>query len=135
MFYISKGNIVKWCIIVLCVVIAVILISQHKIFPWRVEKISAPGGTLSAEDAEKFIWLFNLAQYKGRGTGEGGTPDIQVYVYYKDGSYLIISEFGGKGKNFEVSLRNADGKHTGVWYYVNSEALEQFVLELIDEAN
>lgn len=29
MFYISKGNIVKWCIIVLCVVIAVLWLSDH----------------------------------------------------------------------------------------------------------
>ena len=86
----------------------------------------------SAEDAETFIELFNMAEYAGRGTGEGGTPEVQVYVSFQDDSYLIVSEFNCMGRDFEVSLRGADGKRRA-WYYVNSKELETFAYAMVQK--
>ena len=74
----------------------------------------------------------NEAQYGGKATGEGGTPEVQVYVSFQDDSYLIVSEFNCMGRDFEVSLRGADGKKSA-WYYVNSEELEALVYEMVQK--
>ena len=86
----------------------------------------------SAEDAKIFIELFNGAEYAGRGTGEGGTPEVQVYVLFQDDSYLIVSEFSCLGRDFEVSLRDAYGKQKA-WYYVNSEELKSFIIDMVEK--
>ena len=118
------------CAVVLCLSLFVHWNSLHKIDAERVEKIqlgNAPTSvTFNAEDTAKFIELFNSAQYAGKGTGEGGTPDWIAFVYYQDGSYLTISEFGGAGRSFEVFLRDAN-RNKKAWYYVNSEELESFL--------
>lgn len=126
------------CIAALCLVLFVHWRNLHKIDADQVEKIQL-GNTchqsvevLNAEDTAKFIELFNFAKYAGKANGEGGTPDWTVSVYYRDGSYLTISEFGSAGSTCEVTLRNADrGKK--VWYYVKSEELRAFILEMMDQ--
>lgn len=129
----------KWIVLALCVaILGTFLLAQ-----WRntrdihwdeVVKVHFAGVTeseaWSTEDAQTFIDLFNMADYAGRGTGEGGTPEVQIYVWYQDGSYLIVSEFNCLGRDFEVSLKNADNKKIA-WYYVNSEELEAFVYEMV----
>ena len=125
------------CVVALCVSLFAFWASFHKIDSDEVEKIvlvvqHTKGYELSASDLERFIRLYNTSIYKGEGTGEGGTPDIQVFVYYQDGSRLIISEFAFKGRDFEVSLRDVNGKKKA-WYYVSSKALVAFVSELVDE--
>ena len=123
--------------VVLCILIVInIGIFSRRINLDRVEKVQFRNDPVSegfsAEDTEKFIKLFNSARYAGEGTGDGGTPEIQVYVYYRDGSYLIISEFSGKGRDFEVTRHDANGKQED-WYYISSKELDAFVLEMVDK--
>lgn len=133
MFYVSKGNIIKWCIIVLCVVIAVLWLNDHKIMPWRVEKVAAAGSTMSEEDTGEFIRLFNLAWYKGTELDYGTTPDKGFTVYFKDGSVLCIEDYCGN--NFIVR-REQDGramkKH---YYFIASEGLREFLTKLQNKAD
>ena len=131
MFYVSKGNIIKWCIIVLCVVIAVLWLNDHKIMPWRVEKVTAAGRTLSAEETEEFIRLFNLAQYAQPDCGT--TPDGGFCVYLKDGSYLCIEE--DARYYFLVYHSDKDGRYMkNSSYYIESEELRAFLTELQNKA-
>lgn len=121
--------------VVLCILIVInIGMFSRRINVDQVDKVQFGNNPMSegfsTEDTAKFIKLFNSARYAGEGTGEGGTPEIQVYVYYRDGSYLIISEFSGKGRDFEVSLHNASGNQKD-WYYLSSKELDEFVLEMM----
>ena len=129
----------KWIALALgAVILGVLLFAQWRdsrvIKADQVVKVHFAGVTeseaWSTEDAQTFIDLFNMADYAGRGTGEGGTPEVQIYVWYQDGSYLIVSEFNCLGRDFEASLRNTDNKKIA-WYYVNSEELEAFVYEMV----
>lgn len=131
----------KWIILALCIVVLCVLCFFHwrnslKIDANQVVKIqfgNSPTSTgFNAEDIEKFIKLFNSAKYAGKGTGEGGTPDIEIFVYYKDGSYLKVHEFSGIGQDFEAFHRDPNGKQKS-WYYLKSEELEAFVLEMLDK--
>ena len=131
MFYVSKGNIIKWCIIVLCVVIAVLWLNDHKIMPWRVEKVAAAGRTLSAEETEEFIRLFNLAQYAQPDFGT--TPYGGFCVHLKDGSYLWIEQY--TGYYFLVHHTDKDGRSMiNSFYYIESEELRAFLTELQNKA-
>lgn len=87
---------------------------------------------MTLEDTKKLIELYNSSKYGGEGTGEGGTPEFGIRVYFLDGTYLLINDFCGFRK-FEVSLRNADGAHQA-WYYISSEKFSEFALELADKA-
>ena len=77
----------------------------------KVEKAELNGYLLPEEDLNTFIYWFNKAEYKGEGTGEGGTPDYTLEVFFKDGSTMRISDFGGKGITFEVFRFDADGNN------------------------
>ena len=87
---------------------------------------------LNADDSAKFIALFNSSKYEGKGTGEGGTPEFGICVYFCDGTYLLVNDFGCLGKDFEVSLRDSDGNDKE-WYYLSSEELYTFVSELANK--
>lgn len=91
----------------------------------KVEKAELNGYLLPEEDLNTFIYWFNKAEYKGEGTGEGGTPDYTLEVFFKDGSTMRISDFGGKGITFEVFRFDADG-NTTEWYYVYIDELETY---------
>ena len=88
---------------------------------------------LNVDDSAKFIELFNSSKYEGRGTGEGGTAEFGICVYFCDGTYLRANDFGCLGRDFEVSLHDSDGNKKE-WYYVNSEELYTFVSELADKS-
>ena len=87
---------------------------------------------MTSDDTKKFIELYNSSKYGGEGTGEGCTPEFGIRVYFRDGTYLLVSDFCGFRK-FEVSLRNADGVQQA-WYYISSEEFSEFALELADKA-
>lgn len=84
---------------------------------------------LSADDSARFMELYNSSKHGGKGTGEGGTPEFGIYVYFQDGAYLCVNDFGCLGKDLEVALYNTDGS-PNAWYYINSEELYNFVSEL-----
>ena len=89
--------------------------------------------TLNEEQVAKVIELYNTSKYEGEGIGDGGTPQFQFCVYFRNGAYLVINEFdGSQDRDFEVSLYNAD-KTEQSWYYVSSDALKGFALELVEQ--
>lgn len=87
------------------------------------------GFELNAEDSARFIELFNASKYEGKGTGEGGTPDFGIRVYFRDGTSLSATDFSGK---LEVSIFSADAEKKA-WYYLSSNELYAFLLELADK--
>lgn len=135
--YMKKSRIV-WigavlCIVALCASLFAYWTSFHKIDPDKVEIIRFGNDPVSEvfgeEDTAKFIKLFNAARYKEEDIGYGTTPDIMVCVYFHDGSYMIINEYGNG--NFHVSVRNGDGDPVDN-YFVNSKVLQAFALEWLD---
>lgn len=120
-------------VLLLCVAVVFVLNWNRtdRINAFRVERIELMDGSLSAEKTREFIRLFNSASYAGEWIGDGGTPDYQVFVYYRDGSCLIVSDFRAADRDFEVTLREEDGEKP-VSYYVNSEELKEFVSELYE---
>ncbi|MBR5264494.1 MAG: hypothetical protein IKV50_07365 [Clostridia bacterium] len=91
----------------------------------KVEKAELNGHLLPEEDLNTFIYWFNKAEYKGEGTGEGGTPEYSLEVFFKDGSFMRISDFNGRGITYEVSRFDAERNQTE-WYYVYIDELETF---------
>ena len=89
---------------------------------------------LNAEESAKFIELFNSSKYAGKGTGEGGTPEFGIRVYFRDGAYLRVNDFAALGKDLEVSLHDSEGKEKA-WYYISNEELYTFVSELSEPQN
>ena len=131
----------KWFLIALCaiVLVAVFVIRQRNLYqidPHRVERITFEDRPetreLTADEAEKFIELYNSAVYAGEATGDGGTPDYNFTVHFKDGSYMWVNDFDSMGKDFEVSVHNAL-KIQVAWYYVDSQRLLNFMHTLAEE--
>ena len=122
------------CIVGLCLLLIVNWISLHRINENNVEKIqignSPTASGFNAEATAKFIELFNSASYTGKANEQGITPAWDVYVYYRDGSYLIVSDASGVG-NFEVRLRDAFLRTAH--YCIHSEELETFLLGLMNK--
>ena len=84
---------------------------------------------LNAEESAKFIELFNSSKYEGRESEYGTTAEFGIHVYFRDGTYMNVNDFQSGGFDFEVSLRDSDGKEkTG--YYTSNEELYTFVSEL-----
>lgn len=123
------------CVVGLCLLLIINWFSLHRINENNVEKIqignSSTASGFNAEETTKFIELFNSASYEGKANGWGITPDWTVYVHYRDGSYLMVSDASGVG-NFEVSLCNAFLRTAH--YHIHSEELETFVLELMNKS-
>ena len=100
-----------------------------------VEKIvlwehSPPGIPLTAEESAKFIELYNASEYDGKPTGEGGTPDFGIMVYFTDGTCLHANDFYGR---LEAWITNPEG-HTQDDFYIRSQELYAFVSELAAKA-
>ena len=100
-----------------------------KIAAWVID--SEKEYELSADEAKKFIELFNTASYEGKSTGEGGTPQFGIRVYFSDGAYLYVNDFCGLAK-FEVYSCKANGSQSRC-YYVSSEELFAFAAEMADK--
>lgn len=107
----------------------------HWMDPSRAEKAAVRGQCqpfceLNAEETEKAVRLYNAAQYDGKADGSGGTPYVNVRIYYEDGSYFWISDFGRSMA--EVTFHNANGERKS-WFYVRSQELIDFLFELEDK--
>lgn len=118
-----KKTICMFLLLAIC--LALVSCDNKRISESKVEKAELNGYLLPEEDLNTFIYWFNIADYKGEGTGEGGTPDYTLKVFFKDGSFMRISDFCGKGITYEVSRFDADGNKTE-WYYVYIDELENF---------
>ncbi len=124
-------------IVVLCVSLFTACNKIERIEENQVEKIvarvvnSEKECELTSDDTKKFIELFNTSKYEGKSTGEGGTPEFGISVYFSDGAYLLVNDFDGLRK-FEVSFCKANGvqQHS---YYISSEELYAFAAELADK--
>lgn len=124
-------------VLVLCIVLGVFFwVDRYKLNADKIDRISfgnaSTAPVLNEEETAKFIELFNAADYAGEGTGEGCTPDWSVYVYCKDGSHYLISEFCKAGGMLEVSHRYP-GEGTKAWFYVQSTEFYDFILEMMDK--
>lgn len=85
---------------------------------------------LTAAEAAKFIELYNSSTCGGEGTGEGGTPEFGIVVYFRDGTTLRANDFED---SLEVTLHDSNEQRTA-WYYVKGEELYQFVSDLAETA-
>lgn len=126
-------------IVILCVSLLTACNRIERIEETQVEKIivwvydcGQKEYEMTSDDTKNFIELYNSSKYEGKGTGEGGTAEFGIRVYFRDGTYLLISDFSGFRK-FEVTLRNAEGVRRA-WYYISSEKFSEFALELADKA-
>ncbi len=127
-------------LIILVMVLAVSLIGcGFKRFPTidaeQVEKISVwchdGRRDLNADEAARFIRLYNASKYAGEGTeAVGTTPAFGVDVYFFDGSVLAVNDFQCTGEDFEVYMFRQDQRLA--WCYVDNQALLQFLLEDLD---
>lgn len=121
-------------IVVLCVLLFAACNKIESIEENQVGKIDAwvinskEEYKLSSDEAKKFIGLFNAASYEGKSTGEGGTPQFGIRVYFSDGAYLQVNDFDGSRK-FEVYTSKANGVQSRC-YYVSSEELYAFAAEM-----
>ena len=94
----------------------------------QVAKIVGPSGQLDAEEAEKMIHLFNNARYRGKDVGYDTTAEGAFSVYFKDGSILLIQNYGGK--NYCVLLQK-DGKYLkNNSFFITSDKLRDFYNEV-----
>lgn len=118
-----KKTICMFLLLAIC--LALVSCDNKRISESKVEKAELNGYLLPEEDLKTFYYWFNKAEYKGEGTGEGGTPDYTLEVFFKDGSTMRIYDFGGKGITFEVFRFDADGNRTE-WYYVYIDELETY---------
>ncbi len=124
-------------IAVLCVSLFTACTKIERIEENQVEKIvarvvnSEKEYEMASDDAKKFLELFNASKYEGKSTGEGGTPQFGISVYFSDGAYLLVNDFDGLRK-FEVSFCKANGvqQHS---YYISSKELYAFAAELADK--
>ena len=124
-------------IVVLCVSLFTACNKIERIEENQVEKIiarvvnSEKEYEITSDDVKKFIELFNASKYEGKSTGEGGTPEFGISVYFSDGAYLLVNDFDGTRK-FEVSFCKADGtqQHS---YYISSEKLYTFAAGMADK--
>lgn len=127
-----RKRIAALCTVILCVVLSSCSgLFYEQIDADRVERIivcnPAAECEIDADDAGKFIQLYNASAYGGKATGEGGTPDFQVSVYLDNGNPIRVNDFGALGKDLEVSSGSAD------WFYLNSEDLYSFMAGLVDK--
>ena len=124
------------CIVIACVLLFVYSEYHTRIDVNQVEKIVVWDYThdnsieIDATDTKRFLELYNSSKYGGKATGEGGTPEFGIVVHYTNGKSLYISDFHCMGHDFEVFLYGRNGK--GQAYYVDSEELYEFVLELVE---
>ena len=124
-------------IVVLCVSLFTACNKIESIEENQVEKIvawvvnSEKEYEMTSDEAKEFIELFNASKHEGKSTGEGGTPQFGISIYFSDGTYLLVNDFDGLRK-FEVSFRkaNKDQQHS---YYISSEELYTFSAEMADK--
>lgn len=87
---------------------------------------------LTAEDSERLIELYNASRYAGKATGEGGTPDFGVTIYFYNQTQLSVNEFAGgiaDGSLFEVFSSSPFNSA----FYLNSSELYSFIITRIDQ--
>ena len=101
----------------------------EKIVAWVVN--SEKEYEMTSDEAKEFIELFNASKHEGKSTGEGGTPQFGISIYFSDGAYLLVNDFDGL-RRFEVSFCKADGtqQHSS---YISSEELYVFAAEMVDK--
>ena len=126
-------------IVVLCISLFTACNKIESIEENQVEKIVAwiyvngeKEYEMTSDDTKKFIELFNTSKYEGKSTGEGGTPEFGVRVYFSDGACLVVNDFCGLSK-FEVGFHKADGGQRSS-YYISSEEFYAFTAEMVDKA-
>lgn len=75
---------------------------------------------LTEAEALKAIEQYNMSEYGGRATGEGGTPDFGLIISLASGEIINVNDFYGK---VEVFTQDKS-------FYLENENLYNFVKEL-----
>ena len=125
-------------VVILCVSLLVITNRIEKIKDNQVEKIIIWSDTkgeyeFNSDETAEFINLYNSSKYKGKATGEGGTPEFGIRVVLRDGGRFNITNVCCSDEEFELSIRNSDGEKEN-WYYFKNQSLYDFALDLIEKA-
>lgn len=82
---------------------------------------------LNDEELAELIKLYNSSRYKGKATGDGGTPEFGASISFENGEELCVNEFGGKYGDFEA-FYNAKKA-----FYIDNEELLSFVEKLCED--
>ncbi|MBQ3154716.1 MAG: hypothetical protein IJB88_05740, partial [Clostridia bacterium] len=94
----KKRKLIILTAVILLVVVATVTVllvfnRSDRIRAFRVERIEVGGYELTRWESIRFIYLFNTAEYKGEGIGDGGTAEYMFYVWNRDDSFMIVREF------------------------------------------
>lgn len=81
---------------------------------------------LNAEELAEFIKLYNSSEYKGKATGEGGTPEFGASVELEGGKQLIVNDYGYGNIHFEAFNDGEKG------FYLDNEELLSFITQLCE---
>ena len=82
---------------------------------------------LTEDEATKFIELYNNSEYKGKATGEGGTPEFGVIISLKNGKEMHVQEFCGKHADFEA-FGNAKNS-----FYLDNQEILSYITKLCED--
>lgn len=113
-------------LVAVAVLLAVLLtkaLYPHWINADQVERISVSGESCSREHLERFVELFNGAKYKGEDIGYGTTTEWSVGVYFTDGTYFLVHEYG----NYNFMVNRYKGVERVETFFVNSRELYEFL--------
>lgn len=79
----------------------------------------------SANEISSILKFYNAADYDGKVTGEGGTPDFGLRIVLKNKDEILVNDFHGK---VEVSVGNQA-------FYLKSQDLYATIEEAASLAN
>jgi len=56
-----------------------------------------PENQLTEDEVLKIIEEYNKSKYGRRATGEGGTPDFGLIIFFKNGQKTLVNDFLRQG--------------------------------------
>ncbi|MBQ8580116.1 MAG: hypothetical protein IJ448_05425 [Oscillospiraceae bacterium] len=133
-----KKRIFIWSIVILCGVISHIWFfhSRNWVDPNQVERVelytsdhsTAANITLTEDEAETLLKLYNRSRHAGEVTAEPGCDGYRFTVYLKDGSSFAVSQ----GLWIKMIVRQ---KSAGEYeeYYVASQSLVNYIHALAEK--
>ncbi len=81
---------------------------------------------LTDDETSELIKLYNNSEYKGKATGEGGTPEFGASVELKGGKQLIVNDYGYGNIHFEAFNDGEKG------FYLDNKELLSFITQLCE---
>ena len=136
-----KKTIIKWSIIIAAVIILVCCLkffSGRWVLPSQVKGVQLRGYyscdapnthnvALSEDEVRKLLYHYNFASYAGSVTADSCISEFGFTIYMEDGSYIHVKDAHTRSPLIEVSPLH------GERYWVKSEALADYALELVEK--